>query len=96
MVRGQHARTRGVGLPASAAGGPNLASGKTASVSGVNGVFGTGNLNDGNPATYWESTNNAFPQWAQIDLGAATSVNQVILKLPPATAGPPGRRPCRC
>ncbi|MEV6865405.1 CARDB domain-containing protein [Streptosporangium subroseum] len=73
-------------VPASAAGGPNLASGKTATVSGVSDVYGAGNLNDGNANTYWESTNNAFPQWAQIDLGAATSVDQVILKLPPATA----------
>ncbi|WP_371779115.1 CARDB domain-containing protein [Streptosporangium subroseum] len=71
--------------PAAAA-GPNLASGKTATVSGVSDVYGAGNLNDGNANTYWESTNNAFPQWAQIDLGTATSVNQVILKLPPATA----------
>ncbi|MFC7643134.1 discoidin domain-containing protein [Streptosporangium lutulentum] len=71
--------------PASAA-GPNLAAGKTATVSGVSDVYGASNLNDGNPSTYWESNNNAFPQWAQIDLGAVTSVNQVILKLPPTTA----------
>ncbi|SNT54432.1 F5/8 type C domain-containing protein, partial [Streptosporangium subroseum] len=71
--------------PAAAA-GPNLASGKTATVSGVSDVYGAGNLNDGNAGTYWESTNNAFPQWAQIDLGAATSIDQVVLKLPPATA----------
>ncbi|AWS44053.1 CARDB domain-containing protein [Streptosporangium sp. 'caverna'] len=73
-------------VPASAAGGPNLASGKTATVSGVSDVYGAGNLNDGNANTYWESTNNAFPQWAQIDLGTATSIDQVVLKLPPATA----------
>ena len=73
-------------VPASAAGGPNLASGKTATVSSVSDVYGAGNLNDGNANTCWESTNNAFPQWAQIDLGTATSIDQVIFKLPPATA----------
>ena len=50
-----------------------------------------GNANDGNQATYWESTNNAFPQWIQVDLGAAVSVNRVVLKLPTA-AGAPARR----
>ncbi|MEV6864924.1 hypothetical protein AB0M44_28440, partial [Streptosporangium subroseum] len=37
--------------PAAAA-GPNLASGKTATVSGVSDVYGAGNLNDGNANTY--------------------------------------------
>ncbi len=36
--------------------------------------------------TYWESNNNAFPQWVQVDLGSAQSVSRVVLKLPPATA----------
>ncbi len=67
---------------ATAAGGPNLSLGKAASASSVNGSFGTGNLNDGNPGSYWESVNNAFPQWAQIDLGASTSIDQVVLRLP--------------
>ncbi|MFC1408024.1 discoidin domain-containing protein [Streptacidiphilus sp. N1-12] len=67
-------------LPASAA-GTNLALGKTATASSSNGQYVTGNLNDGNQASYWEST-GAFPQWAQIDLGSATSVNQAVLKLP--------------
>ncbi|MEO3809989.1 discoidin domain-containing protein [Sphaerisporangium sp. B11E5] len=69
--------------PVSAAGGPNLAAGKTASASGSNSPYGAGNVNDGNQSTYWEGTNNAFPQWAQVDLGATTSVDQVVLKLPP-------------
>ena len=38
------------------------------------------NVTDGNVATYWESENNAFPQWVQVDLGAAVAVNQVILQ----------------
>jgi hypothetical protein len=71
--------------PASAA-GPNLAAGKPISASSSTDVYQPGNLNDGNQNTYWESANNAFPQWAQVDLGSATNVNSVILKLPPASA----------
>jgi hypothetical protein len=67
---------------AHAAGGPNLSLGKTGSASTTNGAFGAGNLNDGNQGSYWESAGNAFPQWAQIDLGASTGVDQVVLKLP--------------
>ncbi|MEN3308246.1 MAG: hypothetical protein V7603_4448, partial [Micromonosporaceae bacterium] len=67
--------------PAAAAGGPNLAAGKPTSASSSNGQYVTANLNDGNPSTYWESA-GAFPQWAQIDLGSATSIDQVVLKLP--------------
>jgi Alpha-1,3-glucanase catalytic domain D2/Alpha-1,3-glucanase catalytic domain D1/NedA-like, galactose-binding domain/CARDB len=67
---------------ANAAGGPNLSLGKTATASSTNGPYVTGNLNDGNQASYWESTNNAFPQWAQIDLGSDQSIDQVVLRLP--------------
>ena len=74
--------TAGPMAPAAAAGGPNLALGKAASASSTVDVYGAGNLNDGNQATYWESSNNAFPQWAQIDLGTATSIDQIKLKLP--------------
>ena len=68
------------------AAGPNLAAGKTFSASSSNDVYSAGNAGDGNANTYWESQNNAFPQWLQVDLGSAVSVNQVVLKLPPATA----------
>src|SRR5581483_7982694 len=37
-------------------------------------------------STYWESANNSFPQWAQVDLGQNYSINKLILKLPPSTA----------
>ncbi len=67
--------------PASAA-GPNLAAGKAASSSSSTSPYTPNDLNDGNQASYWESANNTFPQWAQIDLGASTSINQVVLKLP--------------
>ena len=69
---------------ANAAGGPNLSLGKATSASSTNGGFVTGNLNDGNQNSYWESTNNSFPQWAQVDLGTSTSIDQVVLKLPSA------------
>ncbi|CAM3315140.1 CARDB domain-containing protein [Kibdelosporangium persicum] len=68
--------------PASAAGGPNLSLGKTVTASGTQGGFPAGNVNDGNAQSYWESANNALPQWVQIDLGGSVSVDQVVLKLP--------------
>ncbi|WP_203949954.1 galactose-binding domain-containing protein, partial [Planotetraspora thailandica] len=49
-------------------------------------VYGAGNANDGNQNTYWESANNAFPQWIQVDLGSAVSVNQIVLKVPAPSA----------
>ena len=41
---------------------------------------------DGNANTYWESSNNAFPQSLTVDLGQNRSVSRVVLKLPPAAA----------
>ncbi|MEV4508337.1 discoidin domain-containing protein [Dactylosporangium sp. NPDC049525] len=72
------------GVPALAAGGPNLAIGRPASAGGANAGYGPNNITDGNPNTYWEGPVNAFPQWVQVDLGAAASIDQVVLKLPPA------------
>ncbi|MFC6092139.1 CARDB domain-containing protein [Saccharothrix lopnurensis] len=60
----------------------NLAAGKAVSASASQPGYPASQGNDGNPQTYWESANNAFPQWLQVDLGAATSVNRVVLKLP--------------
>jgi hypothetical protein len=68
------------------AAGPNLAAGKAFSASSYTDVYPAGNAGDGNATTYWESSNNAFPQWLQVDLGSATQVNQAVLKLPPATS----------
>jgi hypothetical protein len=70
-------------LPAQAEGTTNLAAGKTVSTSGFVDVYPASNITDGNQATYWESTNNAFPQWVQVDLGAVASVSSLVLKLPP-------------
>ncbi|GAA0490390.1 hypothetical protein Ade02nite_24010 [Paractinoplanes deccanensis] len=71
---------------AHAAGGPNLAPGKPTSASAANGPYVASNVNDGNADTYWEGPNNAFPHWVQVDLGTATAIDQVKLKLPPAAA----------
>lgn len=67
---------------ASAAGGTNLSIGKNVTASGQSQTYGPSNVNDGNPNSYWESTNHAFPQWIQVDLGTATSINEFVLKLP--------------
>ena len=72
----------GPSMPAVAAGGPNLAAGKPTAASSVNQTYVASNLTDGNQATYWESANNAFPQWGQVDLGTSVAIDQVVLKLP--------------
>ncbi|PBC76503.1 CARDB protein [Streptomyces sp. TLI_235] len=69
-------------VPAHAAGGPNLAAGKTVTASSSTGVQVVGNVNDGSQDSYWESTNNALPQWVQVDLGSPTAIDQVVLKVP--------------
>ncbi|MGQ4515483.1 galactose-binding domain-containing protein [Streptomyces sp. DW26H14] len=69
---------------ATAASTQNLALGKTLTASGFNDVYPASNANDGNQSTYWESKNNAFPQWIQADLGSSVAVNSVVLKLPAA------------
>lgn len=66
----------------------DLAAGRTAIASGHADVYRAANVTDGNQATYWESPNNAFPQWVQVDLGATAAVNGLTLKLP---TGWPGR-----
>jgi hypothetical protein len=38
------------------------------------------NLADGNPATYWASSGNAYPAWIQVDLGAVSSVRKTVAK----------------
>lgn len=84
MVMSTFLASLGVSQSAFAAGGPNLAAGKGTSESGHAQNYASSNLTDSNASTYWESVNNAFPQWAQVDLGSAVQVEQVVLKLPPA------------
>ncbi len=44
------------------------------------------NANDGNTSTYWESANAAWPQSITVDLGAADSISNLVLDLPPSSA----------
>ena len=60
----------------------NLAAGKPTSESSHSDVYPSGNVTDGNQGTYWESANNAFPQWVQVDLGSAQSAGRIVLQLP--------------
>ncbi|WP_019072676.1 galactose-binding domain-containing protein [Streptomyces hokutonensis] len=64
----------------------NLALHRPTSESSHTQVYASANATDGDTSTYWESANNAFPQWIQVDLGAATGVRRIVLNLPPATA----------
>ncbi|TQS28367.1 CARDB domain-containing protein [Microbispora sp. KK1-11] len=69
-------------VPAAAAGGPNLSPGKATQAGSSTAGYPVSALNDGNQDTYWESANNSFPQWAQVDLGTARSVDRIVLKVP--------------
>ncbi|MFG2819144.1 carbohydrate-binding protein [Kitasatospora sp. NPDC048365] len=60
----------------------DLAAGRPTTESSHTDVYASSNLTDGNRSSYWESVNNAFPQWAQVDLGAAKSIGRVVLRLP--------------
>ena len=35
-----------------------------------------------NQDTYWESANNVFPNWVQIDLGITETADKIVLQLP--------------
>ncbi|MDX3851960.1 discoidin domain-containing protein [Streptomyces sp. AK02-01A] len=79
---GKKAQLSELEVRVAAAASVNLALGKTLTASSFTEVYGPGNANDGNKATYWESRNNAFPQWIQADLASSVRVNQVVLRLP--------------
>jgi chitodextrinase len=64
----------------------NLALHKPTSESSHTQSYGSGNTTDGDATSYWESANNAFPQWLQVDLGATTATRRVVLTLPPSSA----------
>ncbi|MES5818157.1 discoidin domain-containing protein [Streptomyces sp. RG80] len=61
----------------------NLAAGRPATATGSQDVYTPGRAVDGDPNSYWESTNNAFPQSWTVDLGSAEPVRRLVLKLPP-------------
>jgi hypothetical protein len=69
-------------MAAEAAGGPNIALGDAASASTSHTEYGARNITDGNQGTYWQSSGSNLPQWVQADLGSATRVDEVVLKLP--------------
>ncbi|MCQ4206114.1 discoidin domain-containing protein [Streptomyces longispororuber] len=60
----------------------NLARGKAFTASSTTQTYTAANAGDGDPASYWESKNDALPQWVQVDLGASVRVNRVVLRLP--------------
>ena len=64
----------------------NLALNQPTTASGYTQSYVPANAVDGNTSTYWESTDNAFPQWFQVDLGSAVGVGRIVLDLPPSTA----------
>ncbi|MET8277609.1 CARDB domain-containing protein [Micromonospora sp. NPDC005174] len=76
------ADTAAASSSAFAAAATNLALGRPTQESGHADVYGSSRVVDGDVGSYWESVNNSFPQWVQVDLGSSQSVNQVVLKLP--------------
>jgi len=64
----------------------NLALNRPVTASGSTQTYVASNAVDGNTSTYWESTDNAFPQWIQVDLGSSISISRIVMDLPPATA----------
>ncbi|MEV0778325.1 discoidin domain-containing protein [Streptomyces sp. NPDC050433] len=92
MLKGQLALTATRPTPPVTGGGdPNpptgdLALSRAASASSQTQNYGPGNAVDGNANSYWESANNAFPQWIQVDLGSALPVRRLVLSLPPNPA----------
>lgn len=66
----------------------NLTLGATMTASTITDGFPASNTNDANPSSYWESqdgTGGVFPgtQTLTVDLGAAKTVDRVVLTLPP-------------
>src|SRR6185312_3903029 len=64
----------------------NLALNKSVSSSGYTQTYTPANAVDGNTSSYWESADNAFPQWFQVDLGSTVSVGRIVLDLPPSAS----------
>jgi hypothetical protein len=65
----------------------NLACGKEATASGVDGQHAASNAVDGDPATFWSA--GAFPpQWIEIDLGRPCNIKGLRLITTQSPAGP--------
>jgi hypothetical protein len=72
---------------AASAGNPvNLALDQPVTASGYTQTYTPANAVDGDTSTYWESTDNAFPQWLQVDLGSAVSISRIVMDLPPSSS----------
>ncbi|MCU7728183.1 discoidin domain-containing protein [Actinoplanes sp. KI2] len=84
MLKGQLALTATRPTNPAVGGQPagDLARGRPTSASGYTQGYVPGNAVDGDAGTYWESVNNAFPQWLQVDLGGTYTVGRFVLKLP--------------
>ena len=65
---------------------PNVAAGRPVTADGHADVYVQANATDGDPNTYWESPNHAFPQPFTIDLGQNRKLSRLVLKVPPAEA----------
>jgi hypothetical protein len=64
----------------------NLALNQPTTASGYTQTYTPSNAVDGNTSTYWESTDNAFPQWFQVDLGSSVSISRIVMDLPPSSS----------
>jgi hypothetical protein len=64
----------------------NLALGQPVTASGYTQTYVPSNAVDGNTSSYWERTDNAFPQWLQVDLGSPVSISRIVMDLPPSSA----------
>ena len=75
----------GTGTGTSTGGPTDLALHRPVSASGSTQTYTPAKAVDADTSSYWESTNNAFPQWLQVDLGTTQAVTRLVLDLPPAT-----------
>jgi hypothetical protein len=64
----------------------DLALNQPATASGYTQNYVPSNAVDGNTSSYWESTDNAFPQWFQVDLGSSVSISRIVMDLPPSSS----------
>jgi hypothetical protein len=64
----------------------NLAAGKPVTATSQVQSYAPANTVDGNPNSYWESANNAWPQSLTVDLGSTQNIKRLVLKLPPSAA----------
>jgi beta-glucosidase len=72
--------------PPGTCGTTNVAQGKTATASSVNGGNTAPMAVDGNTGTRWESVQGVDPQWLQVDLGSSQSVCGVTINWETAAA----------